>query len=146
SAAAALTNPYIPRAYNNSRYNQGTESYALFGSTTYRFTDDFSLTAGLRWTRETKDIDLRRLQNQGQAGFAGGDWWQVGNVTTPLLVNAVQDESNTWSDWTYDLTPEYRLSDNARAYFRYAYGFRSGGYNTSAVNQATVATVDPEYL
>ena len=146
SAAAALTNPYIPRAYNNSKYNQGTESYALFGSTTYRFTDDLSLTAGLRWTRETKDIDLRRLQNQGQAGFAGGDWWQVGNVTTPLLVNAVQDESNTWSDWTYDLTPEYRLSDKARVYFRYAYGFRSGGYNTSAVNQATVATVDPEYL
>ncbi|MCY1291272.1 Pesticin receptor [compost metagenome] len=146
SANAALTNPYIPRSYNNSAYNQGTESYALFGSSTYSFTDDFNLTAGLRWTRETKDIDLRRLQNQGQANFGGGDWWEVGNVTSPLVVNAVQDDRNTWSDWTYDLTPEYRLSDNARVYFRYAYGFRSGSYNTSAVNQATVATVDPEYL
>ncbi len=146
SASAALSNPYIPQSYNNTRFNQGTESYALFGSSTYNFTDDFSLTAGLRWTRETKDIDLRRLQNQGAANFASDDWWQVGNVTSPLLVNATQDEENTWSDYTYDLTPEYRLSDNARVYFRYAYGFRSGGYNTNAVNQATVATVDPEYL
>lgn len=146
NASAALNNPFIPRYYNDLAYNQGTESYAVFGSSTYNFTDDFSVTAGLRWTRETKDIDLRRLQNQGQASFAGSDWWKTSSVTTPLVVNAVQDESNTWSDWTYDLTPEYRLSDNARVYFRYAYGFRSGGYNTGATNQATVATVDPEYL
>ncbi|HCF1525279.1 TonB-dependent receptor [Pseudomonas aeruginosa] len=146
SANAALTNPYIPRAYNNISYDQGTESYALFGSSTYNFTDDFAVTAGLRWTRERKDIDLTRLQNQGQANFAGDDWWKIGSVTSPLVVNAVQDDSNTWSDYTYDLTPEYRLSDNARVYFRYAYGFRSGGYNTGAVSQATVATVDPEYL
>ncbi|WP_275630188.1 TonB-dependent receptor [Pseudomonas sp. 273] len=146
NASAALDNPYIPRYYNDLDYNQGTESYAVFGSSTFRFTDDFSVTAGLRWTRETKDIDLRRVQNQGQASFSGGDWWKQGSVTTPLVVNAVQDERNTWSDWTYDLTPEYRLSDNARVYFRYAYGFRSGGYNTGATSQATVATVDPEYL
>ncbi|MBM7060561.1 TonB-dependent receptor [Pseudomonas sp. UL073] len=146
SANAALTNPYIPRSYNNTTYNQGTESYALFGSTTYSFTDDFNVTAGLRWTRETKDIDFVRRQNQGQANFNGADWWKLGTVSTPLVVNATQDESNTWSDYTYDLTPEYRLSDNARVYFRYAYGFRSGAYNTGAVSQATVATVDPEYL
>ena len=146
SANASLSNRYIPRFYNNTAFNQGTESYALFGSTTYNFTEDFNLTAGLRWTRETKDIDLQRLQNQGQAGFNNEDWWHVGSVSTPLVVNAVQDESNTWSDWTYDLTPEYRLSDNARVYFRYAYGFRSGGYNAGVTNQATVATVDPEYL
>ncbi|MCP1644527.1 iron complex outermembrane receptor protein [Pseudomonas citronellolis] len=146
NASAALDTPYVQRYYNNLIYSQGTESYALFGSSTFRFTDDFSVTAGLRWTRETKDIDLHRLQNQGQASFAGSDWWKPGSVTTPLVVNAVQDERNTWSDWTYDLTPEYRLSDNARVYFRYAYGFRSGGYNTGATSQATVATVDPEYL
>ena len=146
SANATLDNTYIPRAFNNIGYDQGTESYALFGSTTYSFTDRFNVTAGLRWTRERKGIDLARVQNQGPAIFAPGDWWKNGGVTSPLVLNATQDESNTWSDYTYDLTPEYRLSDNARVYFRYAYGFRSGGYNTGAVSQATVATVDPEYL
>ena len=67
-------------------------------------------------------------------------------MSSPLVVNAVQDEHNTRSDWTYDLTPEYQISDNARVYLRYAYGFRSGGYNTGATSQATVATVNPEYL
>ncbi|MDM9593485.1 TonB-dependent receptor [Pseudomonas guariconensis] len=146
NASAALDNPFIPRYYNNLSYNQGTESYAVFGSSTFRFTEDFSITAGLRWTRETKDIDLRRVQNQGQADFSNGDWWKPGSVSSPLVVNAVQDEHNTWSDWTYDLTPEYQISDNARVYLRYAYGFRSGGYNTGATSQATVATVNPEYL
>lgn len=146
NASAALDNPFIPRYYNNLSYNQGTESYAVFGSSTFRFTEDFSITAGLRWTRETKDIDLRRVQNQGQADFSNGDWWKPGSVSSPLVVNAVQDERNTWSDWTYDLTPEYQISDNARVYLRYAYGFRSGGYNTGATSQATVATVNPEYL
>jgi len=146
NASAALDNPFIPRYYNNLSYNQGTESYAIFGSSTFRFTEDFSVTAGLRWTRETKDIDLRRVQNQGQADFSNGDWWKPGSVSTPLVANAVQDERNTWSDWTYDLTPEYQISDNARVYLRYAYGFRSGGYNTGATSQETVATVNPEYL
>lgn len=146
NASAALNNPFIPRYYNNLSYNQGTESYAVFGSSTFRFTEDFSVTAGLRWTRETKDIDLRRVQNQGQANFSNPDWWKPGSVSSALVANAVQDARNTWSDWTYDLTPEYQISDNARVYLRYAYGFRSGGYNTGATSQETVATVNPEYL
>ncbi|CAD5107375.1 TonB-dependent receptor [Zestomonas carbonaria] len=146
NANATLENTYIPRSYNNVSYEHQTESYALFGSTTYSFTDDFSVTAGLRWTRERKDIDLIRVQNQGQANFGPGDWWKAGSVTSPLTVTATQDDSHTWSDYTYDLTPEYRISDNARVYFRYAYGFRSGGYNAGVTSQATVATVDPEYL
>ncbi|WP_437881959.1 TonB-dependent receptor [Pseudomonas sp. LRF_L74] len=146
NANATLDNTYVSRSYNNVRYDQQSESYALFGSATYHFTDDFNLTAGLRWTRERKDIDLIRHANQGEASFTGGDWWKIGSIGTPLVVTATQDDSNTWSDWTYDLTPEYRLSDNARVYFRYAYGFRSGGYNAGVTSQETVATVNPEYL
>ncbi|HEY0285551.1 MAG TPA: TonB-dependent receptor [Pseudomonas sp.] len=146
NASGTLQNTYVSRSYNRVAYNQTTESYALFGSVTYNFTDDFSLTGGLRWTQERKSIDLNRVANVGQASFAGGDWWKPGNVTSPLAVTAVQDESTTWSDWTYDLTPEYKLSDNARVYFRYSKGFRSGGYNAGVTTQSTVATVDPEFL
>lgn len=146
SASGALDNTYVRRYYNRVAYDQTTESYATFGSVTYNFTDDFSLTGGLRWTQERKSIDLNRVANVGQASFGGGDWWKPGNVTSPLAVTAQQDESNTWSDWTYDVTPEYKLSDNARVYFRYSKGFRSGGYNAGVTTQATVATVDPEYL
>lgn len=146
NATGTLDNTYIAPNYNRVAYDQTDESYAIFGSMTYNFTSDFSLTGGLRWTRERKSIDLNRLVNSGTAVFSGGDWWKPSDISSPLVVNAVQDESNTWSDWTYDLTPEYKLSDNARVYFKYSKGFRSGGYNTGAVSQATVATVDPEFL
>lgn len=146
SANGTLNNTYINRSYNRTAYNQKTESYAVFGSVTYNFTDDFSLTGGLRWTQERKSIDLNRVASVGAATFGAGDWWNPGTVTSPLAVTALQDESNTWSDWTYDLTPQYKLSENARVYFRYSKGFRSGGYNAGVTTQSTVATVNPEYL
>jgi len=146
NANGTLDNTYVSRSYNRVAYNQKTESYAIFGSLTYNFTDAFSLTGGLRWTRERKAIDLNRIANSGPATFGAGDWWKPADVTSPLVTTAVQDESNTWSDWTYDLTPEYKLSDNARVYFRYSKGFRSGGYNTGVTTQSTVATVNPEFL
>ncbi len=145
-ANGTLDNTYVNRSYNLIAYNQKTESYALFGSLTYNFTDAFSLTGGLRWTREHKSIDLSRIASVGAATFGNGDWWKSSNVTSPLATTATQDESNTWSDWTYDVTPEYKLSDHARVYFRYSKGFRSGGYNTGVTTQSTVATVDPEFL
>ncbi|WP_110950864.1 TonB-dependent receptor [Pseudomonas bohemica] len=145
-ANGTLQDTYVSRSYNQVAYTQQSESYAVFGSVTYNFTDDFSLTGGLRWTQERKGIDLRRVASSGQASFAGGDWWRPSDVTSPLAVTATQDENNTWSDWTYDLTPEYRISDNARVYFRYSKGFRSGGYNAGVTTQATVATVSPEFL
>lgn len=145
-ATGNVDNTYTARLYNRTHYDQKTESYALFGSVTYNFTDAFSLTGGLRWTRERKSIDLDRLQAVGAPTFNGGDWWKPSSVTSPLQTNVTQNDSNTWSDYTYDLTPEYKLSDNARVYFRYAKGFRSGGYDTGAATQAATSVVDPEYL
>lgn len=45
------------------------------------------------------------------------------------------------------MTPEYRINDNLRVFFRYAHGFRSGGFNTGlSSNLAQLTTVDPEQL
>lgn len=74
------------------------------------------------------------------------NWWDPSSITSPLAVSARQNQSNTWRAPTWDLTPEYSISNNVRAYLRYARGFRSGGYNGSADTQSTVSTVTPEYL
>src|SRR5690606_19313166 len=47
--------------YSNSSYTHDTSSYAVFGSTTFNVTEDFDITAGLRWTTEKKDVDLLRV-------------------------------------------------------------------------------------
>jgi len=144
---AAVDPTYVTPYFNSTETDQDDTSYAIFGSTTYHFSDPLSLTTGLRWTRETKDIDLDRVAATGTAVFSDpSHWWSRSSVSSPLAVTAVQNQSKTWNDFTWDVTPEYQINDNARVYFRYARGFRSGGFNTGATTQATVATVSPEYL
>ncbi|MGE8407711.1 MAG: TonB-dependent receptor [Pseudomonas sp.] len=142
---AAYNAPYGVASYARTDLDQTTTSYALFGSSTWQATDDLSLTLGLRWTRETKDIDLHRVAAPGANGvsFSSSDnWWK--NYTGALDTVAVQDENRTWNKLTYDFTPEYQLNDNARVYFRYAKGFRSGGFNGGATVQAETSVVAPE--
>lgn len=143
---AAVDGTYVTPYFNSTETEQGNNSVAVFGSTTWQVSEPLSVTTGVRWTRETKDIDLDRIAATGSAVFSDSHWWSRNSVSSPLAVTAVQDERKTWNDFTWDVTPEYQLSDNARVYFRYAKGFRSGGFNTGATTQGTVSTVAPEYL
>lgn len=122
--------------YRDLAYTHKTDSFALFGNLTYDFTEKFSVTGGLRWTQEKKDIDLDLTQRLASgAPIAGAD--NNGNL----------QKDKTWDAWTYDITPEYRFNENLRAYFRYAHGFRSGGFNTGLSGGLSgLTTVDPEEL
>lgn len=143
---AVVDGTYVNPYFNSTQTDQDSSSFAVFGSTTWQISEPLSLTTGLRWTTETKDIDLDRVAAVGSAQFTNDHWWSRSSVSNPLVVTAAQNERKTWNDFTWDVTPEYQISDNARVYFRYARGFRSGGFNTGATTQATVATVSPEYL
>jgi iron complex outermembrane receptor protein len=137
----------IPSAYNNLSLYQKTRSYALFGSATYNFSERFNLTGGVRWTSETKDIDLSRVANSGATSYSNlAQWWQRSSLTSALVTTATQQDENTWKAATWDLTPQYKFSKDVSAYIRAARGFRGGGYNGGVTTQSTVAIVSPEYL
>ncbi|MBJ2285280.1 TonB-dependent receptor [Pseudomonas sp. MF6755] len=139
-------------SYTGTSFDHKNTSYALFGNLAYDFTDQFTVTGGLRWTREKKDIDLDLVQTTG-SNFSD-DWWDAGSLQNPVDVTGAGITTNgnarrnkTWSAVTYDLTPEYRINDNLRVYARYAKGFRSGAFNTglsSSLEQ--LSTVQPETL
>ena len=134
--------------------DQSTRSYSLFGSNTFNFTPKFNLTTGLRYTDEEKSDDYLRTGATGSSGTApfsdASAWWLASSVSSPISVKAQQQDSKSWGAWTWDATPEYKISDDSLAYLRYAHGFRSGGFNTSALTQAAVnangGVVNPEYL
>jgi len=146
--------------FSDTEYTHKTESYAAFGSTTFNFTDNFDVIAGLRWTSEKKSVDLLRTVASGTAAagttpaaplvFNDPTAWWYGDLNKAQTPSVTLQKNKTWSDWTYDLTPEYKITDNLRVYAKYAKGFRSGGYNTSATSQLAVSgdyeVVKPEYL
>ncbi|MDB5454975.1 MAG: TonB-dependent receptor, partial [Caulobacter sp.] len=49
-----------------------------------------------------------------------------------------------WREVTYDVTPQVKLTDHVSGYFRFAHGFRAGGFAVSGQN--TINPIDPEVL
>jgi iron complex outermembrane recepter protein len=151
NAATGVTPTGLNPKYLYNSFLQNTKSYSGFGSSTFNFTDQFNVTGGLRYTKEIKADDLNLLNAAPVPGSPLSPYNNVANWWLPRSVNgltsiAEQDLDKGWGAWTYDVTPEYKITDHARAYFKYAHGFRAGGYNSSATSAANIDVVNPEFL
>ncbi len=96
------------QSYSNAHYNHADESFALFTSHTFNFTDEFLTTAGLRYTHESKNVTLNRQQAvapaNGTLGFnnAGTSGGVPGNG--PVNPNPLfYDVANWWAS----VNPKY---------------------------------------
>lgn len=155
-SASATFAPNPRRTYSRTWLSQDAESYAAFGSLKFKFTDRFAVTTGLRWTHEEKDVDIHTIRSTGATFSNISSWWNASSLSTPLSYDQDLSESGSWTELTGDITPEYQLTDDVLLYFRYARGYRSGGFNSSipVLNSAQIAAgvqpyipaVEPEYL
>ena len=110
---------------------QETTSTAFFGQVDWDFMENWTLTAGLRWTEERKDFKA------GQA--------YLSNIERQRLRNFPEyaDLDNTWRETSPKLGLTYRLNDSAMAYVTYSEGFHSGGF--FGVNQNTRDFIRDQY-
>jgi iron complex outermembrane receptor protein len=88
---------YIPPTH----VRQSNVSEALFGQTSYAFSDAFKLTGGMRWTEDVKGMT------------ASGP---LDTITTPVKVGG--------SNISWDVSAAYAASDTVNLYARIASGFR----------------------
>ena len=150
-AATGDTPTGVSARYLYSSFLQNTKSYSGFFSNTFNFTDAFNIGAGVRYTDEIKsdNLDLLNAPVVKAAPLSPYNnvaaWWLPSSVNGLSSIGA-QDARNNWGAWTYDATPEYKITDHARVYAKYAHGFRAGGYNSSATSAANIDVVKPEYL
>lgn len=149
-AAAATTLPVSANpALTYTTYRQTTDSKAVFGSLTYNVSERLAVTAGLRYTTEKVGIDLDAQGSvatvDGTVPFGINNWWLIREAGQALQTVATQNESNTWNNLGYDLTPQYWLSEHELVFFRISSGYRSGNYAGSSRN-APPAVVQPEKL
>jgi iron complex outermembrane receptor protein len=111
------------------------ESVAFFGQGTLDITNALSLTAGVRWTQDEKEVVLVHLRE------ASGNY-VVGAPGT-------QDTfTESWSEVTPKLGLELQVTDDALLYVSYAKGYKSGGFNARPLTGiAEVQTpYDPEIV
>ena len=99
-------------------YDQHSQSYAVFGELTRSWTERLRTTVGLRWTEDRKNIDLRSFFDE------------LPPYNQDLLT---QQEQNTWTSPTWRVSIDYKQSRDVMLYVSYNRGFKSGGYNGSAL-------------
>lgn len=100
--------------------DQTTKSYAAFAEARYSVSDRIRATAGLRYTKDRKDVDLLTRFTTSpispvQATFTTCD----------------QTFSDSWSKLTFNAGVEADLSSGAFAYSKVSRGFKAGGLNDS---------------
>lgn len=102
---------------------QRTTSIAAFFEADWTFVEDWTVTAGLRWTEERKDFSA------GQAYLTNEQRQFARNYPE------YADLDRTWREVSPRLGITHQLNDTAIVYLTYSEGFHSGGF--FGVNQNT---------
>jgi iron complex outermembrane receptor protein len=131
----AVVIPGVFRATHNfqtdisrtSSDQQTTESYALFGQATWHVVEGLNLTAGLRYTRDSKQAVISAVSPES------------GNTYVPAT--SFDDD---WHAFTPRFALDYRINSNVLLYASVSRGFKSGGFNGRPSNLASVSTFSPE--
>lgn len=111
----------IYNVYGASGGQVDTESIALYGDFSWQFASDWTLSAGLRLSRERKEADVL---NQG---FTDDSFSTPSGAVTADFTN---DE--TWTDASPRLSLDYQVSEDLLTYASVSKGFKSGGFNVRA--------------
>ena len=99
-------------------------TYALFGTAGYDLTEALEAEVGLRWTRESKDLD-------GYAQDGGG-----------VLLDFDLTDDRSVTSVTPSASLRYTFGDHATAFVRYAQGFKSGGFNVDLVTAPAITPLE----
>lgn len=105
--------------------NQITDSSALYGQASFRIVDRLSLTAGLRYTYEKKELT---------------------NANTGSVVRGPVSVSDNWDALTPKAGVEFKSDPRKLLYVSVSRGFRSGGFNGRETTNPKPDSYDPEYL
>lgn len=99
----------------NSGYEK-TESFAPFAQADWEFLPNTTLTGGLRYTYEKRELNDGRTQLTNPAG-----------VVLPEVV--VPPKSLTFKEFTYRAALNHKFNDDIMIFASYNHGFKSGGFN-----------------
>lgn len=104
--------------------NYYVDTIAAFASVDYNVSDAWTLTGGIRFTHEEKEVDIASLSVNTSLFPALNEC----NVTEGTCAFDFSDEES-WDAWSGKLGFAYAISDDKRVYGHWSRAQRSGGYN-----------------
>jgi iron complex outermembrane receptor protein len=135
-----------PAASFNGGGEYSVDTYNLFAQVDYDLNDQWTLTAGVNYSYEEKDVKIAALSaNINSPWDPANDCNIVTGNPQPCPFDFVDDDD--WSNVAPKLGATYHLDDDSRIYGSWTRGYRSGGYNlrnTSFRPQDTPGPFDEE--
>ena len=108
------------------------ESYAAYANVDYSFNEQWSIDAGLRYSKDKKKLDYLQEADPiaGAFGFLNFD-----------IKSDINDDQ-----WTPTISLNYTPLDDVLTYLKYSKGYKAGGFNNSISSTASALAFDPEKL
>lgn len=137
------------------------KSWGVYGQFSYHITDSLTFTGGLRYSHDKKGLELHNA-NVSLAGVP------VGLVAGPYVPNTFTDPCNaggagtitgatpannclaqkgaTFSATSWTAGLDYKITSDVLTYIKAGRGYRSGGFNLRALNNAQFQPFFPEFV
>lgn len=125
----ATANPLRNYADNQARLE--SRAWAVFGQATYKFNEQWSVTGGLRYTKDEKDgYEYQRLIILSPGIASGAFAFDVSTDTDPTTpgVQNFRNLSNSWDAVTGTVNLDWKPDEDTLAYAKYSRGYKSGGF------------------
>ena len=133
-------------------YDHKSRGWALFTNNSYRVTDDFEITLGLRYTDEDKKVTSHYRNIVPAAGCAAAIARSIpaaalGAICAPhtdvAFNNVVTTQKRDEQRWSGTIKASYKFSPDVMTYVSYAEGFKSGGFNLDR-SRIRIGVIDPD--
>ena len=131
-----IANPNIPTLSGESAWvNRGKNlSYAFFGQVGYRFSPQFRVVGGLRYSHDQKSGVVSGLSVET------GDRFRPNDPVASSPLSSIYPEGggyttgygNTWSQVTPQITGEFKATKDILFYATYSTGYKGGGCSIAA--------------
>lgn len=114
------TGGVAPAAQFDGGGDYEVDTLGVFAAVDYDLSDKWTVTAGLRFTREEKDVNIASLS---------------ANIDSPCNVVTTKDcpfdftDSKEWTSVSPKIGATYHVDDDSLVYGHWSQGVRSGGYN-----------------
>ena len=156
---------YPSGAGYQDRFEQTSDSFALFTNETFHFTDRLHGTIGLRYTQENKDLDSFYTNSDNGAGCAASrarypfisavlpaaaipGWYNFGCATfaDPIYNNVSTAQSIDESETSGTAKLAYDFNDQLMSYLSYARGYKASGFNLDRERIPITSTGAPAFV
>ena len=147
---------YTLSASNSTGFDVGGDAKSIFGEATWRMNDQWSLTAGLRYTDETKYMTYRwrSFPAGGLASYIGATFvgaanasilgaGYVGTVDNLMSIPETDGIYGNYNEQSFSnvsgrLVAQYAMNDDTNFYASYTTGYRAGGFNGGNFDRAAM--------